>query len=391
MIEARRWLVWIAMLAMGCGGGSPRGTAPSEGKGTPEAKDAPEGKGPIDTKASPEPTPITEARPERLQVPDPYVPTRALPEIIVNDPGSTCPELPALAADASEARKALHPHAVAVRRLACEPMLYGKTTEELRTELGLAPEAKVEISGIGSARLELPVELTVGDVAAVFGIATPSVHLTWQAYHARTSLGTNATTGAFDLWGPGRVWLSVRYEVDRYGDDSGKEKVLPAAPELSVASSISIGMPSAVVSIAPDPDAIPLIVTALDTLAAKPELLEGKPEEVAGQIGLAGERFRMAETSTHSGDTVTRGLSIDPRRTTVPAAALAAALGLPDPRAVNVNREHDVWQIEAGGTTEIPWKTLELEFDLSTPEDSAGTQPLGTLEVGFLAVMPRGS
>jgi hypothetical protein len=90
-------------------------------------------------------------------------------------------------------------------------------------------------------------------------------------------------------------------------------------------------------------------------------------------------------------DTVTRGVSIDPRRTTLPATELAAALGLSDPKAFSVNREHDVWNISASGTTQIVWKGLALELQLSSPKGDAGTQPLDGLEVTFITILPAGA
>lgn len=363
----------LAWLATGCGA--------TDGAPKPETRP---------TTAAPSPEP-TKPEPGPKAPPEPYVPARALPEITVTAPTTTCPELPALPGDASEPRKALHPYAVALRRLACEPELFGKSTSELREALGLPVAAELDFSGLRGVRLRLPGEPTVADVAAVFGIAEPRVHVTWQAYHPRTALGTNASSGAFDLWGPGKVWLDVVHEVDRYGDDAGEEKILPAAPEARVGVTVLVGMPEAVVAMKPDPDAIPLVVSALEQLAARPERLASKPDEVAAQVGLAGERFRVAETSLHSGDRVTRGVSIDPRRTTLPAAALATALDLPNPQATSVNREHDVWNMSAGGTTQIVWKGLALELQLSSPEGTAGTQPLGDLEVTFITIMPAGA
>jgi hypothetical protein len=382
MVLVHRLSIAIIGLSLGCGTATTGGKAePEGGKAEPERKAEPGGK------AEPE----RKAEPEVKAEPKPYVPTRALPEIIVTNPGHACPELPAAAAAESESRKLLRPYAVALRRLACEPELFGKTTLELRNELDLPAEADLEFSGLRGVRLQLPEGLSVGDVAAVFGIETPQIHLTWQAYHAQTSLGTSATTGTFDLWGPGRLWLGVAHEVDRYGDDAGKEKILPAPSEAHVDATAMVGMPTAVVAMPPDADAIPLVVAAMEQLAARPELLAKDPAEVAKAIGLEGERFRLSETSLHTEGKVTRGISIASQRTTLPAAALVETLGLRDAKALNVNREHDVWNIEAGGTTEIPWKGLELSFDLSSPEGDMETQPLGDLEITFMTIRPPAS
>jgi hypothetical protein len=383
MLGARARFLSLALLVTGCGGsdgsatkteqkGTPTVPSPEATKGTPEQKAAPEQKG----------------TPEQKAAPEPFVPAQPLPEITVTKPAAPCAELPALPGDASEARKALEPYAVALRRLACEPDLFAKSSTELAKALGLPADAKLEFSDLRGVRLELPGEPTVADVAAVFGIAEPRIHLKWQAYHPMTSLGTNPTTGAFDLWGPGKLWIGVENDVDRYGDDAGKEEVLPAPPETRVEKSVIVSMPDDVVAMAPDADAIPLVVAALEKLAARPQTLAGKPEDVATEVGLAGERFTLAETSSHSGDTVTRGVSIAPRRTTLPAPALAAALGLSDAKAICDNREHDKWSIKAGETTEIAWKGLVLDLWLSSPESDEKTVPLDGLEVTFIRVMP---
>lgn len=405
MRDLGRWGLVLAGLLTGCAGGGsdtatsqPRsasagGVAAPEGAAPGDAAlegAAPEGAAPRDAAPGGAAAPQHPVTPGLSPTTEPYTPTRALPEITVANPGAACAALPAPRARESEARAALRPYAVAVRRLACEPELYGKTSAELARALDLPADADLDFSGLRSVRLKLPEELSVGDLAAVFGIADPQIHVTWQAYHALTFLGTNATTGDFDLWGPGAVSIGVGHEVPRYGEDEGIEKIIPAPAELSASSWVYVGMPERVVGLKPDPDAIPLLVSALGQLAARPALLSGEPSKVKEEIGLSGERFRVSETSSRSEGKVTRGVGINPRRTTVPAAALADALGLVDAKAYNVNAEHDVWHIEAAGTTQIAWNGLELEFEVSSPESDDLRQPLGALEVEFVFVMPLG-
>jgi hypothetical protein len=238
--------------------------------------------------------------------------------------------------------------------------------------------------------MTLPEGVTVGDLAVVLGIATPQVKLTWQAYHALTYLGTDPTSGDFDLYGPGTLHLTVGFEVDRYGADAGKEKVIAAPRDAVVGRAVRIGMSDATVKLVADADAVPLVISALEQLAASPEILALKPDEARPRIGLGDERYRVAETSIH-GATVTRGLSINPRRTVLPAADFAAALGLTGARATNVNREHDVWKLEAGGTTQLRWRGLELEVDVDVEHSDGNSVALDGLEVSFITVFPAGA
>jgi hypothetical protein len=360
MLGARSWVVSIAMLVLGCDGGAGEGTAPK-----PEVESAP----------TPTPTPTPEAElPTGTHVP-------MLPEIVVTNPGHACPELPALPADASEARKALHLYTVALRRLACEPELFRKTTDELRAELGLPAEAELDFSGLRDVQLKLPGQPTVADMAAVIGIDSPQIHVTWHAYLAIPRLGTNPTTAAFDRWGPGTMDLRVAYRVPRRRPGEPRLDVLPASPELAVRPSVIVGMPQAVVTMKPDPAAIPMLVTALERLTAEPELLAGELKEVAAGLGLQGERFSLWEPSSRSSDTIARSIGIAPGRTTLPAVELVNALGLRFARARCYNLEHDSWAVEVGTRTAIPWNGLELEIGLSSPRKRATVQPLEGLEV----------
>jgi hypothetical protein len=318
----------------------------------------------------------------------PYTPRAALPTIEVSAAPTSCPAVPTLDAAATEAQRRLSPYAAALRRLACEPTLYTKTTAALVAELGLPAEAAVGFDGPRTASLTLPTGVTVGDLAVALGVAAPQVKVTWQAYHDITRLGTDPTSGDFDLYSPGTIRLDVDFEVDRYGPDAGKERVIAAPPDAAVGRSVQVAMSAEAVKIVGDDDAVPLVVSALEQLDASPELLALKPDEARPRIGLGDERYRVAETSIHGGAAIRRGLSINPRRTVLPAAALAAALGLADARATNVNREHDVWELEAGGTTQIRWRGLELSISVDVDVGDGPSVALDGLEVSFMTVFP---
>lgn len=323
-------------------------------------------------------------------VPTPYVPRSELPTLEVSAAPTSCPALPTLGADASEAQQRLASYAVALRRLACEPALYAKTGAALAAELGLPAAAEVGFDGPRTTRLTLPEGVTVGDLAPVLGIAEPQVKLTWQAYHAGTALGSNKTSGALDMYSPGTVHVAVDFEVDTYGEDAGKEKVFPAPRDAKVGRRVQVQMSEAAVKFVADEDAVALVVSALALLDADPGLLALKPDEARPRIGLADERYRVAETAIH-GEKIVRGLSINPQRTVLPAAAFAAALGLADARATCVNREHNVWNLEVGGTTQIRWRGLELDVDVDVDRSDSRSVPLDGLVVSFMTIYPARS
>jgi len=297
--------------------------------------------------------------------------------------------VPILGAEATEAQRRLTPYATALRRLACEPALYAMTNAALAAELGLPAEADVGFDGPRTTHVTLPEGVNVGDVAVALGIAAPQVKVTWQAYHAITRLGTDPTSGDFDMHGPGVVRIDVAFEVDRYGKDAGVVRVIAAPRDAEVGRTVRVEMSAAAVKVVGDDDAVKLLVSALEQLAASPELLKLQPGEAKPRIGLGDDRYRVSETSIH-GTTVVRGLGINPQRTVLPAADLAAALGLADAHATNVNREHDVWKLEAGGTTRIRWRGLELDVDVEVDRAEDKDVPLDGLEVSFMTVYPAG-
>lgn len=317
----------------------------------------------------------------------PYTPRAELPRFEVSTAPTTCPAVPTLGAEATAAQRRLSPYAAAVRRLACEPALYTLSSAALLAELGLPAEADVGFDHPRATRVILPEDTTVGDVAVAFGIVAPQVQMTWQAYHAIAHLGTNPTTGDFDLYGPGTVRFVVAMEVDNDGNDAGKEKVVAAPRDAVVRRRVHVGMSAAAVKIVADEDAVPLVVSALEQLDAHPEILSLKPGEARPRMGLGDERYRVAETSIH-GETIVRGLSINPQRTVLPAAAFAAALGLADARVTNVNDEHNIWNLEVGGTTRIRWRGLELEVNIDVDQGHGRSMALDGLAVSFMTIYP---
>ena len=293
-----------------------------------------------------------------------------------------CPPLPPTAQDSSPEALALAQH---LRRLACEPQLHAMSTKDLHAELN--PAVGVEfVVARGSVRVEAETWPSAGELAKALGVVEPIARVEWQAYHDSWYLGDATRQDSLGHFSPGRIILTLDLDAEE-DEPPGSTRPLPA--DASLRGLAMVGMPESVVRYGEDPEGMKELVAALDWLVAHPETLALEPNEAATALHFDGERWRVARVSSHSGDAVRRGISIDPQRTRIPAPELAKALGLEGARALNVNREHDVWNLEHAGTTQIHRGGLVLEFDLDMPEDANGESVgLEGVEVGFISLLP---
>jgi hypothetical protein len=318
----------------------------------------------------PEPTPV-----------EPFTPSTPVGPITINAPAFDCPALPtSITGVSAEIARVL-------RQLACEPALFALTSDELGKKLALPTGVTVHFSGPGAVAVEITDMPPVTELAAALGIDEPVARLQWVAYHDQWWLGSNPKTGELDRYGPGVINIQVLHDADE-SDPPGK--VVPLTAEMpAVSGYITVGMPNGVVQPGPDPEALTQLATAMRILAAKPAMLAEAPETVVDQLGLAGERFEIARTSLHGAGPTIHGISIQPMRTVIPADKLAEALGLVDARVVSVNREHDVWNIEAGSSKgSIPWNAVVLDIDVNpaSKDDKATTLVGATVE--FISILP---
>lgn len=353
----------LGLLLCSCTGSKPdeNASANTYGKATQPAKPEPT--------PEPQPTPV-----------EPFVPKTALAPIEVNAPAFECPALPeSISGPSIEIARVL-------RRLACEPELFGLSADDLAAKLELPVGVAVSFTDPAAVMVEITNMPPVTELAAALGIDKPVARLQWVAYHDQWWLGSNPETGELDRYRPGVINIQVLHEAEE-SDPPGK--VVPLTAEMKATSGhVMVGMPDGVVNLAPDPEAVTQLATAMQILAAKPAMLAEEPEAVAEQLKLAGERFRVARTSLHGDGTKIDGISFQPLRTVIPADALATALGLVDARAASINREHDVWKIEAGSTTAIPWKGLELAIDVEPLEKRDKTTTLAGATVEFITILP---
>jgi hypothetical protein len=323
------------------------------------------------------------------EVLEPFVPRTAVPTIAVDAAPGECPALPQPPAEASESVKRAAVLAAAVRRLACEPALFAEPVAELRATLGLP--AEIELTFVDPAGVTLRADPPPGarELATALGIDEPVARLRWNAYHDEWTMGSHPKTGALSGFSPGVITISVQGPDAVDGDPEGK--VIPITDDMTLQATIGVGLADGLVAMQPDPEGVRQLATALRILAADPARLADEPAKVEASLRLGGERFRVARVSTHSGDGKIDGISIQPMRTAIPADELASALGLEDARAVNVNREHGVWEVEAGDTTQLAWEGVELQIQVDPADDRAQTAPLEGGLVGFVSMKPRAS
>jgi hypothetical protein len=315
-----------------------------------------------------EPTPI-----------EPYIPTTALAPIALGAHSFECPALPSAATGPSaEIARVL-------RRLACEPELFTLGVDDLPSTLELPAGTSVHFSSASAIVVEIADMPPTLELAAALGIDKPVARLQWNAYHDQWWLGSNPDTGALDRYGPGVINIRVEHEAVE-SDPPGK--LVPITEEMVASGYVMVAMPEGMITLAPDPDGLIQLTTAMRILAATPAMLAEDPQAVAKRLGMVSERFRVDRTSLYGSGEKVDGISIDPARTVIPADELAKALGLVDARAVNVNREHDVWKIEAGSSTQLQWNGLVVDIDIEVVDDSEKTTSLAGATVEFITMLP---
>jgi hypothetical protein len=361
--------IFLGLLLCGCTGSKPD-DEPAASTAAPAKTTA--------TEAERTPEPTTEPQPTTPV--EPFVPSTPVGPMTINAPAFECPPLPdSITGSTAEIARVL-------RQLACEPELFTLTAADLATKLALPTGVSVHFSDPGAVAVEIENMPPVLEVAAALGIDKPVARLQWNAYHDSWWLGSNPDTGELDRYRPGVINIQVFHEAES-SDPPGK--VVPLTAEMKIINGyVMVGMPDGVIVPGPDAEALTQLATAMRILAATPSMLAEAPEAVAERLKLTGERFLVERTSLHAAGAKIDGISIQPARTVIPADGLAEALGLVDARAASINREHDVWEIEVGSTTNIPWNGIVLEIDVNPVEKGDKTTTLAGATVEFISMMP---
>jgi hypothetical protein len=315
---------------------------------------------------------------------EPFVPSTALAPITVNAPAFECPALPkSIAGPSIEIARVL-------RRLACEPELFALSTSELTTKLDLPPGVTFHFTAPAAVIVEVEHEKIppLAELAAALGIDKPVVHLEWEGgpSHGYSRLGSNPDTGELDRYRPGVIVIPIDHFIQ---ESQPPVEVTPLMADMRVwFGQFAVEMPDGVITLGPDPEGVTQLATAMRILAAKPAMLAEKPESVAQQLKLTGERFSIGDADGPSHG-VDPGVSFQPTRTVIPADALASALGLVDARAASINRHHDVWRMAVGENTHhIEWNGVMLEVEVEPVDKRDDDTTLVGATVEYITMRP---
>jgi len=315
---------------------------------------------------------------------EPFVPSEPLPKMTVLKQGGSCPELPKLYDDSTDDRRDAYELARVLRELACEPELHTLATSEASTKLRV-PEWMTIALYEGGARIESKRHPPAADMARSLGVEKPVARLEWQAYHDQWYLGSEAS-GNIDGYGPGSITVMLSGDAD-HSDPPGKK--VPVTAETQLRGVYLVGMPDTAVKMEADPEGVKQVVTAVKLLGADAESLRKEPEAVAEMMKLGTERWRVSRTTSMGGDSTTSGISISPQRTHIPADEFAAQLDLKEAKAYCVNQEHDVWDIQAGGTTQIPIGDAVLSVNVEPANKDGLHTTLEGSTVEFISLLPK--
>ena len=314
-------------------------------------------------------------------------PSTTFPAPIINEPALDCPELPPLAKQANKVAERAAQLAAVMRRVACDPQLYALSTATLAKTLRLPPGVLVRFNSANGINLAIQDMPPTRALAAALGIDEPVARLDWDAYHDQWWLGSNAETGELDRFGPGVINIGLSHDAEQ---DDPQGKVVALEDSMQAGGGVIIAMPDEVVSLGPDPEGLAQLAAAMSVLAATPDLMNKEPVDVARKLGLVHERFRVARASVHTGKDELDGISFQPMRTRIPADELAAAIGLEDAKAQNVNREHDVWQVSVAGSTQLKWRGIVLEIEIEVADGNDRTTALAGAAVEFITMRSLG-
>ena len=248
-----------------------------------------------------------------------------------------------------------------LRRLTCEPGLFFKPVKQVRKELALKAGYELIFSGPATATLRFEKSPTPNEFRHVIGseklVARMSDRGAWRS--RVWFLGTDAKTGAFDVWGPGKAMIGVKVDYSSLPKDT---KVTPLKEDTTFKGSAVITMPQSVVPVKHDEVAVKLLVAALGKLSADRKLLSNTPSDIAKRTALTGERFRISARSIGSARS---GTDLWTQRTRIDSDAVIKALGLKGKIDHRQARDADDYLLFDGADTEHKYKglTLELSFD----------------------------
>jgi hypothetical protein len=254
-----------------------------------------------------------------------------------------------------------------LRRLTCEPALFFKPIEEVRKVLALQDGYTLAFSGPATAYLEFPNTVSPRDLGHAMDVGKPVARMAdggaWR--HRIWYFGSDAKTGALDIWGPGKAMIGVRIDYSSLPEDA---KVTAIAADNKLRGTAVVTMPPKVVPVKHDDVAVKQLLAGLAKLSADRKLLSAEPVAIAKQVGLDSERFRL---STRSIGSTRSGTDIWTARTQIDADPLIKALGLEGKIEHRRARDADDYLLYAGSDSSHDYKglSLEISFDKRESDD----------------------
>lgn len=277
------------------------------------------------------------------------------------------------------------PVAAATRRLACEPALFLLSGSELRKELALPADHTVELGGTSSVSLRFPKGKSA-DLAAAMGVTGAVAKRRnagawgWRIW----DLVTDPKSGAFELWGPGKIHIGVN--VDEAGRDDKVETL--DLEHATVDGYIGVTMPESVLPRVDDTLASQHLVAGLNKIADDKKNLSAEPPEVAKLAGLTSERFRLSRRAVGTGPDSIKGIDVWTARTQIAAGPVIEALELSG--KIEHSRAHDSDEhlLFLGTKSEFGWRGLKVELRFEKREGPAADGAYGAWLLEGITLMP---
>lgn len=290
----------------------------------------------------------------------------------------TCKPLPAT-------KNAYSPVAKAARRLACEPALFLLAGSELRKELALPDDHKVELVGASTVTLRFPKGKSAELAAAMGATGAIAKRRNAGAWGWRIwDLVTDTKTGAFELWGPGKIHIGVG--VDEAGKDDKVETL--GLEHATLDGYLAVTMPEDVLPRVDDTVASQHLLAGLNKIADDKKNLAAEPAEIAELAGLASERFRLSRRAIGTGPDAIKGIDVWTARTQIAAGPVIEALELSGTIEHDHAHDSDGYLLYLSGKSEFGWRGLKVELSFEKREGAAADGKYGEWLLSGITLMP---
>lgn len=294
-------------------------------------------------------------------------------------PPAANPACPPLPKGGAEPTRSI---AATLRRLSCEPALFYKPVDALRTELALPPDQKISFAGPSAISLDVPAVRAVDLAKALGEPGAQAARGKVGAWSFRMwRLTAKPDGGALDRWSPGRV------SIDLAVSDPGMDIDVTPLGDAMTRGSIAVSMPPSVLPLKDDDGAAAALVAGIERIAADRKQLEPEPEAVATRVGLADERFRVSRRAIGTGDAAVKGIDVWSARTRIGAAPVIEKLGLRGKIEPLRATDTDDFVLYDGQEDEHAWRGVKISLRFA-PRDGGKGDDAASFVLTGVTVMP---